>query len=135
MSLPDESVYVPLGHRPAGGASGALFAPAELNAARAMALLKPLLEDATITKDGHDLNRDLDSWRRVGVNVTGLGLDSRLASYLIDPTGRDHSLVQTARERISCAWRAWRPAVRAPDRQLTRRVRPDECRCRGGSPC
>ena len=102
VSLPDESVYVPLGHRPAGGASGALFAPAELNAARAMALLKPLLEDATITKDGHDLKRDLDAWRRVGVNVTGLGLDSRLASYLIDPTGRDHSLVQTARERISC---------------------------------
>src|SRR5438034_1094526 len=30
VSLPDESVYVPLGHRPAGGASGALFAPAEL---------------------------------------------------------------------------------------------------------
>ena len=102
VSLPDESVYVPLGHRPTGGASGALFAPAELNAARAMALLKPLLEDATITKDGHDLKRDLDAWRRVGVNVTGLGLDSRLASYLIDPTGRDHSLVQTARERISC---------------------------------
>src|SRR5881394_3180579 len=102
VSLPEESVYVPLGHRPQGGASGALFAPAELNATKAMALLKPLLEDATITKDGHDLKRDLDAWRRVGVNVTGLGLDSRLASYLIDPTGRDHSLVQTARERISC---------------------------------
>jgi DNA polymerase I len=102
VSLPDESVYVPLGHRPAGGASGVLFAPAEMNAARAVALLKPLLEDATITKDGHDLKRDLDAWRRVGVNLTGLGLDSRLASYLIDPTGRDHSLVQTARERISC---------------------------------
>ena len=102
VSLPDESVYVPLGHRPLGGASGALFAPAELNAARAIAILKPLLEDPTITKDGHDLKRDLDAWRRVGVNLTGLGLDSRLASYLIDPTGRDHSLVQTARERISC---------------------------------
>src|SRR5438045_8658092 len=65
VSLPDESVYVPLGHRSAGGASGALFAPAELNAARAMALLKPLLEDATITKDSHDLKRDLPARRRV----------------------------------------------------------------------
>jgi DNA polymerase-1 len=102
ISLPDESVYVPLGHRAGGGSSGALFAPAELNAARAIALLKPLLEDPDLVKDGHDLKRDVDAWRRAGVDLTGLGIDSRLASYLIDPTGRDHSLVQTARERISC---------------------------------
>jgi len=101
ISLPDESVYVPLGHRPQGGA-GALFAPAELNAQRAIPILKPLLEDPAVTKDGHDLKRDLDAWRRAGVNLAGLGIDSRIASYLIDPTGRDHSLVQTARERISC---------------------------------
>src|SRR2546426_1326880 len=103
FSLPDESVYVPLGHRPAGaGGSGALFAPAEINARRAIPLLKPLLEDPGIIKDGHDLKRDIDAWRRVGVNLKALGIDSRIASYLIDPTGRDHSLVQTARERISC---------------------------------
>ena len=101
ISLPDESVYVPLGHRP-HGASGALFAPAEMNAARAISLLKPLLEDASVIKDGHDLKRDLDAWRRAGVQLTGLGIDARLASYLLDPTGRDHSLAQTARERISC---------------------------------
>jgi len=100
VSLPDESVYVPLGHR--AGVSGALFAPAELNAVKAIALLKPLLEDPNIIKDGHDLKRDVDAWRRAGVSFRGLGIDSRLASYLIDPTGRDHSLVQTARERISC---------------------------------
>ncbi len=102
VSLPDESVYVPLGHRAGSGGSGALFAPAELNAGKAIALLKPLLEDPKLIKDGHDLKRDVDAWRRAGVGFTGLGIDSRLASYLIDPTGRDHSLVQTARERISC---------------------------------
>src|SRR3989441_1143400 len=74
-------------------------APTPPSGARSMA---GTLEDATITKDGHDLKRDLAAWRRVGVNLTGLGLDSRLASYLIDPTGRDHSLVQTAREPIGC---------------------------------
>src|SRR5207248_11258348 len=51
---------------------------------------------------GHDLKRDLIAWRRVGVNLAGLEVDARLASYLLDPTGRDHSLAQTARERISC---------------------------------
>src|SRR5438270_5394436 len=41
ISLSDESVYVPLGHRPMGGPSGALFAPAGLDARKAVALLKP----------------------------------------------------------------------------------------------
>src|SRR3984893_7883480 len=105
ISLPEESVYIPLGHRPAGaggGVSAVLFAPAEINARKAIPLLKPLLEDPGIIKDGHDLKRDVDAWRRVGVNLKGLGIDSRIVSYLIDPTGSDHSLVQTARERISC---------------------------------
>ena len=103
ISLPDESVYVPLGHRPpGGGGAGTLFAPAELNAQKAIPILKPLLEDPAVIKDGHDLKRDLDAWGRQGVKLAGLGIDSRIASYLLDPTGRDHSLVQTARERISC---------------------------------
>ncbi|HEY6909452.1 MAG TPA: DNA polymerase I [Myxococcales bacterium] len=102
ISLAEESVYVPLGHRPQGGASGALFAPAELSGQKAIALLRPLLEDAALIKDGHDLKRDIDAWSRAGVELRGIGLDARLASYLLDPTGRDHSLAQTARERVSC---------------------------------
>jgi DNA polymerase I len=101
IGLPDESVYVPLGHRP-HGSSGALFAPAEMDAPKAIALLRPLLEDEKVLKDGHDLKRELVAWQRAGVKLRGLGIDSRLASYLLDPTGRDHSLGQTARERISC---------------------------------
>ena len=102
ISLPDESVYVPLGHRLRGGPSGALFAPAELDGRKAISLLRPLLEDAQVRKDGHDLKRDLVAWKRMGIDLRGLSVDARLASYLLDPTGRDHSLAQTARERISC---------------------------------
>ncbi|TMB06788.1 MAG: DNA polymerase I [Deltaproteobacteria bacterium] len=102
ISLPDESVYVPLGHRPRGGPSGALFAPAALDGRKAISLLRPLLEDAQVRKDGHDLKRDLVAWKRMGIDLRGLSVDARLASYLLDPTGRDHSLAQTARERISC---------------------------------
>ena len=102
ISLPDESVYVPLGHRPRGGPSGALFAPAELDGRKAISLLRPLLEDTQVRKDGHDLKRDLVAWKRMGIDLRGLSVDARLASYLLDPTGRDHSLAQTARERISC---------------------------------
>ena len=44
-----------------------LFAPAELDARKALALLRPLLEDAQVRKDGHDLKRDLIAWKRAGV--------------------------------------------------------------------
>ncbi|MFL5443444.1 MAG: DNA polymerase I [Myxococcales bacterium] len=102
VSLPEESVYVPLGHRPRGGPTGTLFAPAELDGRRAIEILRPVIEDAKVQKDGHDLKRELVAWKRRGIELRGLGIDSRLASYLLDPTGRDHSLAQTARERIGC---------------------------------
>src|SRR5437868_3235037 len=94
----DLALPVQLGHRP----RQALFGPAELDARKAIAVLKSLFEDASIVKDGHDLKRDLDAWRRAGVRLAGIGIDARLASYLLDPTGRDHSLQDTARELISC---------------------------------
>src|SRR2546430_5258384 len=50
ISLPDESVYVPLRHRPRGGPSGAPFAPPELDRRKAIALLRPLLEDRKSTR-------------------------------------------------------------------------------------
>jgi DNA polymerase-1 len=101
LSLPDESVYVPLGHRP-HGTTGALFAPVSMDARKAIDILRPLLEDPQLIKDGHDLKRDLIAWSRAGVQLRGLGVDARLASYVLDPTERDHSLAMAARERISC---------------------------------
>src|SRR5437868_868737 len=75
ISLPDESVYVPIGHR----AANALFAPAGLNVREAIPLLKPLLEDPNVLKSGHDLKRDVIAWRRAGVDLQGLDIDARLA--------------------------------------------------------
>jgi len=108
LSTPAGSFYVPLGHRTGAGTSGSFaFEPgapaaAGLSQERALELLRPLLEDARILKDGHDLKKDYIAWRRAGVQLRGLGTDARLASYLLDPTGRDHSLQDTARERIAC---------------------------------
>jgi DNA polymerase I len=100
-----ESVYVPLGHSASAqaGGDGALFAPKPtLPPEEAMSALRPLLEDAAVVKDGHDLKADVIAWRRAGVTLRGLGIDARLASYLLDPTGRDHDLALSARERIRC---------------------------------
>ena len=101
------SFYVPLGHAaqgtPQGAGSGDLFSEpqAGLSRAAAIALLRPLLEDAAVFKDGHDLKRDVIAWSRAGVALAGLGTDARLASYLLDPTERDHALLPAARERVA----------------------------------
>ncbi|GAC1337576.1 MAG: DNA polymerase I [Myxococcales bacterium] len=100
-----ESIYVPLGHSASAqaGGDGALFAtrPA-LTPTEALDSLRPFLEDPAVVKDGHDLKADVIAWRRAGVTLRGLGTDARLASYLLDPTGRDHDLAVSARERIRC---------------------------------
>ncbi len=83
---------------PAGAGAGAASA---LPASEAIALLRPLLEDAAVAKDGHDLKSQLIAWRRAGVELRGLGTDARLVSYLLDPTERDHALIPAALERCA----------------------------------
>src|SRR5205823_53170 len=84
--------------------AGLLDAPRAdlLSRKEALEALGPLLGDESITKDGSDLKGCVVALRRAGVDLRGLGMDVRLGSYLFDPTGREHSLHLTARERISC---------------------------------
>ncbi|MBS2022094.1 MAG: DNA polymerase I, partial [Deltaproteobacteria bacterium] len=96
-----QSAYVPIGHRGAT-AGGDLFAADPLPKAQVLSRLKPLLEDAAIAKDGHELKGQLIALSRAGIALQGLDLDGRLLSYLLDATGRDHDLIVSARERISC---------------------------------
>ncbi len=79
----------------------ALEAPRELSRKARIELLRALLENAQVQKDGHDLKRDLEAWHRVGVTLRAVGVDARIASYLLDPTGRDHALLAAARERLN----------------------------------
>ena len=98
---PAESVYVPLAGPPLHTQGGLLDQkPAVIERKAALAALRPLLEDPAITKDGPDLKGATEAFERAGVKLSGLGLDPRLASYLLDPTGREHELVLSARERI-----------------------------------
>src|SRR5262249_34143751 len=62
--------------------------------------LKPLLEDPDIEKIGHDLKFDAIVLERHGIRLAGLGLDTMLASYLIDATRSGHPLEETALEHL-----------------------------------
>ena len=62
--------------------------------------LRPILEDSTLEKIGHDLKADMVALARHGVAMNGLGLDTMLASYLIDATRSGHPLEGSALEYL-----------------------------------
>ena len=62
--------------------------------------LGPVLEDPAIVKIGHDLKTQAIVLARHGVTLRGAGLDTMIASYLIDPTRSAHTLEDTALEHL-----------------------------------
>jgi DNA polymerase-1 len=91
--------YVPLGHRP--DALTVFRDPDDLMSAeqllplpkaRALTLLKPLLEDARIGKVGHNIKYDLLVLERAGIALSGIVMDTMVASYLTDPSRLRHNL-------------------------------------------
>jgi DNA polymerase I len=90
---PRSAYYIPMRH------SGMHTGP-QLTVADALAQLKPVLEDPEIEKVGHDLKFDVIVLARHGVRVNGLGLDTMLASYLLDATRSGHPLEGTALEHL-----------------------------------
>lgn len=57
-----------------------------------LAALKPVLEDETIEKYGHNMKYDYLAIRKEGIVVAPLAFDTMIASYLINPTNRQHNL-------------------------------------------
>ena len=85
--------YVPLRHQ------GMHNGP-QLTVEDALAVLKPVLEDAAIEKAGHDLKFDMIVLERHGIRLAGLGIDTMLASYLLDATRSGHPLEDSALEHL-----------------------------------
>ena len=92
-TAPRQARYVPLGHEGfAGGAS--------LDRARALEILRPVLEDPAVAKVGHDLKADAIVLARHGIELAGLDFDTMLASYLIDATKSSQELEPTVLEQL-----------------------------------
>jgi DNA polymerase-1 len=66
----------------------------------AFTALAPVLRDAAIEKVGHDLKTAAIVSARHGVELSGLGFDSMIGSYLLDPTRSAHTLEDTALEHL-----------------------------------
>ncbi|MGH7443912.1 MAG: DNA polymerase I [Longimicrobiales bacterium] len=92
---PGTALYLPLAHRRPGELDlGAASGVANLPALGDVALrpLVDLLESADIAKTGQDLKYDLLMLRRAGVALRGVAFDVSVASYVLDPGRRDHSV-------------------------------------------
>lgn len=71
-----------------------------------LAQLKPIFEDEKIEKYGHNIKFDYRVMKSQGVEVKNLAFDTMIASYLLNPGSRAHSLdavsfTELAREKIS----------------------------------
>ncbi len=82
---PAEAAYVPLAHRYPG-------VPTQIARTHALALLKPLLEDAAVGKICQNAKYDVTVLASCGVTLAGLRHDTMLESYVLDPTASRHDL-------------------------------------------
>ncbi len=85
---PGTAFYVPCGHRGEG--------IQQLDWPTVKEALKALLEDETIEKTGQNIKYDMTVLGRHGVFLRGVAFDTMVASYLLNPEKRSHSLEQIA---------------------------------------
>jgi DNA polymerase-1 len=102
--------YIPFATTHRGGASfdGSLLAlepeggaDLQLEAARGLAILKPLLEDASIQKIVHDVKVATVIFERHGIALRGAETDTILESYVLDATRSNHNLEDLALEELT----------------------------------
>ena len=89
-----EAAYLPLGHQLAG--------TAQVPFGDALAVLKPLLEDAAVRKVGHDLKFAVNVLANHGVALAGADFDTMLESYVFNSVGtRRHNLEDLSAKHLS----------------------------------
>ncbi|MEX0843411.1 MAG: DNA polymerase I, partial [Gemmatimonadota bacterium] len=100
-----QGVYLPLAHEP----PAVDLLDEDVNAPPpnlpslddpAMVPLVELLEDPGLPKVGQNLKYDLLVLRRAGVELGGMEFDTLLASYVLDPGRRQHSLDTLSTDRL-----------------------------------
>ena len=93
-TAPRDADYVPIGHR-------SLSATETLPLERVLHALRPVLEDESVKKAGHDLKFDAIVLARHGVTIRGLETDTMLASFLLDSSRAEHRLEDLSLEHTS----------------------------------
>ena len=90
-----EGFYIPIGHTTEPG----LNLPKD----KVFGILSPLLADEKVQKIAHNFKFDLQVMERAGFTIAPISFDTLLASYVINPSARGHSLDYLALERFNHA--------------------------------
>ncbi|HLY53596.1 MAG TPA: DNA polymerase, partial [Steroidobacteraceae bacterium] len=90
---PGLAAYVPFGHVYPG-------APEQLDRARVLTALKPLLEDPARGKVGHNLKYDAHVLLNAGITLAGMRFDTMLESYVWNSVATNHDLDADARRYL-----------------------------------
>ncbi len=77
-----KACYIPVGHTYGN----------QLNKEEVLSVLRPILEDDNVEKYGQNIKYDMIVLKKEGVDIRGIVCDTMLASYLLDPSRRGHSL-------------------------------------------
>jgi DNA polymerase-1 len=97
---PNQAAYVPLGHRNSNDLlAGGGLADGQVPEHEALALLKPMLEDAGVLKVGHDLKHDALVLDRHGISLKSFD-DVMLMSYVLDAGRSGHGLEELSRRHL-----------------------------------
>ncbi|MFZ1684307.1 MAG: DNA polymerase I [Candidatus Zixiibacteriota bacterium] len=81
---PRTGYYIPVGHNALGQSN--------IRKADALAAIKPLFENKAVQKFGQNIKYDYQVLKRNGIDVNPISFDTMLASYVLSPSERQHSL-------------------------------------------
>jgi len=90
---PGQAAYVPLAHDYPG-------APDQLDRARVLAALRPLLEDPARAKLGQHLKYDMHVLECAGIRLRGQRFDTMLESYVLNSTATRHDMDSMAKKYL-----------------------------------
>jgi DNA polymerase I len=93
-----KAAYIPLAHKSpqADLLGGSDAAPKQINSSRALAALKPLLEDPSVLKIGHNLKYDWQMFAKAGIHISPCD-DTMLLSYVLDGTSHSNAMDELAK--------------------------------------
>ncbi len=109
---PHRAYYVPVGHRYTG-------VPRQLNKDCVLSQLKPLLEDEKLKKFGQNIKYEYVLLKRNGIELRGIGCDTMVASYLMNPTKHNHNLEEIAREYLDHRMIRYKDVVGSGKKEVT----------------
>ncbi len=82
---PDKAYYIPVSHRYKG-------CPRQLEKDFVLKSLRPYIEDSNLKKVGQNVKYDYIVLKKEGIEISNIHFDTMVASYLINPTKRNHNL-------------------------------------------